>query len=149
MHYLMTWSSLKNRQIWRQTLVEVLEQNNVLLKLERDKLEKWAEAIWSLVAEEATTRYQNATQVVEARSQTGAIDRERAKSKTVKSWSCLERQRRSANVWKFWHWRWDRRTSGMNSSVLLKSGWSKNDITELFPIRWKVILIDLKEKIIE
>lgn len=126
---------LKKRQIDAQ-LAEVMEQNNALFELERDKLEKWAEDVM-YAAEEALrdTKMQIKSLKRDARL-AQSIEEQKQNQERLKQ---LERQqkRQRMEIFDIEDEISDKRD--LLISALEERMKQKTEIAELFTIRWKVI----------
>ncbi|EAQ5857519.1 ATP-dependent helicase [Salmonella enterica] len=126
---------LKKRQIDTQ-LAEVMEQNNALFELERDKLEKWAEDVM-YAAEEALrdTKMQIKSLKRDARL-AQSIEEQKQNQERLKQ---LERQqkRQRMEIFDIEDEISDKRD--LLISALEERMKQKTEIAELFTIRWKVI----------
>ncbi|ELV3433009.1 DEAD/DEAH box helicase family protein [Enterobacter hormaechei] len=126
---------LKNRQIDAQ-LAEVMEHNNALFELERDKLEKWAEDV-IYAAEEALhdTKMQIKSLKRDARL-AQSIEEQKQNQERLKQ---LERQqkRQRMEIFDIEDEISDKRD--LLISALAERMKQKTEIAELFTIRWKVI----------
>lgn len=126
---------LKNRQIDAQ-LAEVMEQNNALFELERDKLEKWAEDV-IYAAEEALrdTKMQIKSLKRDTRL-AQSIEEQKQNQERLKQ---LERQqkRQRMEIFDIEDEISDKRD--LLISALEKRMKQKTEVAELFTIRWKVI----------